>query len=458
MAVGLICLGAGLALAASARAAAPGQSLGRKYTSVERIAPERLRAAREDVERLGGLRQELPPLPGLTDVKAIFHAHAEDSRHTGGTLPEILADARRAGVRAIFLSDHFRPPRDFMAGWRGLRDGVLFVPGSETHGFLIHPEASVMEKMDSPPEALIPAIAAGDGLIFLCHYEDHPPEVSTEGLTGMEIYNRHADAKDDQGLLIAVAGMMTDPPRAAELARAVELFPDEVLAAQLDYPADYLRKWDTDTQRRPLTGVAANDCHHNQVFIIKMVDERTVRLGTIVDDDDAMRVISADDRPGILEMTRGRQPGDILLRLDFDPYYRSFYNVSTHILAEELTEPALRRAVKAGRVYVSHDWMADPTGFRYLAVRQSGGPEARLQHWAGFMGEELPLGEHLRLIAEFPLTCKARLIRNGEVLLERVENRLEYAPENPGVYRVEGWLTIDGEERPWIYSNPIYLR
>ena len=30
--------------------------------------------------------------------------------------------------------------------------------------------------------------------------------------------------------------------------------------------------------------------------------------------------------------------------------------------------------------------------------------------------------------------------------------------DGPGVYRVEGWLTIDTEERVWIYSNPIYLR
>ena len=28
----------------------------------------------------------------------------------------------------------------------------------------------------------------------------------------------------------------------------------------------------------------------------------------------------------------------------------------------------------------------------------------------------------------------------------------------PGVYRVEGWLTLGGEDRGWIYSNPIYVR
>ena len=55
----------------------------------------------------------------------------------------MLEDAKRARVQIIFLSDHFRPPRDFMDSWRGLHEGVLFVPGSETHGFLVHPEASM---------------------------------------------------------------------------------------------------------------------------------------------------------------------------------------------------------------------------------------------------------------------------------------------------------------------------
>ena len=31
-------------------------------------------------------------------------------------------------------------------------------------------------------------------------------------------------------------------------------------------------------------------------------------------------------------------------------------------------------------------------------------------------------------------------------------------PKGQGVYRVEGWLTVDTEERPWIYANPIYVR
>ena len=70
----------------------------RKYSSLERMKTAHLQAAHADAVRLQQQRQTLPPLPGLHDYKAILHAHAEDSAHTGGTRPEMVADAKRAGV------------------------------------------------------------------------------------------------------------------------------------------------------------------------------------------------------------------------------------------------------------------------------------------------------------------------------------------------------------------------
>src|SRR4029434_10757136 len=35
---------------------------------------------------------------------------------------------------------------------------------------------------------------------------------------------------------------------------------------------------------------------------------------------------------------------------------------------------------------------------------------------------------------------------------------LVYKAEQPGAYRLEAWLEVDGEDRPWIYSNPVYLQ
>src|SRR5205085_12638381 len=148
----------------------------------------------ETADRLTQSRKTLPTLRDLHDYKAIAHAHAEDPAHTGGTRPEMLADAKKAGVQVIMLTDHLRPPRDFMDSWRGLHDGVLFIPGSEAKGFLVYPANSIMDRIEEPTPKLISAVTANHGLIFLSHVEerkDHP----MDGLTGMEIYNRHFDAK-----------------------------------------------------------------------------------------------------------------------------------------------------------------------------------------------------------------------------------------------------------------------
>src|SRR6266540_1607396 len=145
----------------------------RKYSSVERMKTAHLKAAHEDVLRLEKKRQTLPSLPGLHDYKAVLHAHAEDSTHTGGTRPEMLADAKKAGVQVIMLTDHLRPPRDFMQeSWRGLHEGVLFIPGSEARGFLVYPMNSIMDRMDQPRPEFIASVTVSNGLIFLSHAEE----------------------------------------------------------------------------------------------------------------------------------------------------------------------------------------------------------------------------------------------------------------------------------------------
>jgi hypothetical protein len=288
-------------------------------------------------------------------------------------------------------------------------------------------------------------------MIFLSHIEERKDH-AVDGLTGLEIYNRHWDAKQDRVSLLALAMMLTDPKQLADLEKALKLYPDEVLAFQCDYPSLYLDKWDEGTKRKRLTGVAANDCHHNQVFLVKMVDADTVLLGTNVDADDKMRKLTAALRPGIREMTRGRKPGDVLARLDFDPYYRSFRNSSTHVLAPKLDEAAIRTALKAGHAYVAHDWMGDATGLRFDATDAAG---AR----AALMGDEVKRADGLKLTATLPLPAYLRLLRGGrEVAKSEGKAEFEFAVQEPGVYRLEAWLQLDGEWRPWIFTNPIYVK
>ena len=440
----------GLILATPAMAA-EGETPQPRYSPTQRMEPARLKAAHEDVIRINQARRSLPPLPGLNDYRAILHAHAEDSAHTGGTRPEMLADARRAGVHAILLTDHHRPPKDFITDtWRGLHDGVLFLPGSEDRGFLIYPTRSIMDRMKEPTPAFVEAVRANGGLIFLSHIEERPDH-PMQGLDGMEISNRHADAKVDKAGIRALMLRLTDPAGLAELEQSLRLYPDELFASQGRYPAEYLAKWDAETRTRHLTGVAANDCHHNQVLLVKMVDSDTVRIGTNVDADDKMQAVSATLRPGIRALTEGHKPGDVLARLDIDPYHRSFRNMSTHILSPDLTESAIRTALRSGHAYVSHDWICDPTGSRFELLSATNQPLA-------IMGDERLFAPNEKLLARFPVACHIRLLSDGRPIAERSSDRLEHAVTTPGVYRVEAWLEVDSEERPWFYSNPIYLR
>src|SRR5205085_1843901 len=176
----------------------------RKYTNLERLAPDRLAAVHADVRKLQARRVRIPPLPGLNDYRCILHAHAEDSAHTGGTLPEMLADAKKAGVHAILLTDHYRPPTDFIDGrWRGMKEGVLFIPGSEVRGFLVYPMKSIMGRMELQTADFVNTVNEGEGLIFLSHIEERKDH-SLDGLTGLEIDNRHYDAKRDKLSLLTL--------------------------------------------------------------------------------------------------------------------------------------------------------------------------------------------------------------------------------------------------------------
>lgn len=441
----IVCLFSGV----SVSAAEPPK---RKYTNLQRLEPAHLKAVHEDVEKLKAKREKILTRAGLNDYRCILHAHAEDSTHTGGTLNEMLADAKKAGVNAILLSDHFRPPRDFIDGrWRGLKEGVLFIPGSEVRGFLVYPMKSILQRMELKTPEFIETVTDGDGMIFLSHIEErraHP----VDGLTGLEIYNRHWDAKQDKLSLLALGLALTDPKQAAELEKSVKQFPDEVFAFQSEYPKVYIEKWDEGTKKRRLTGVAANDCHHNTVLTVKMVDADTVLVGTNVDPDDKMQKISASLRPGIRELTKGRKPGDILVRIDTDPYAVSFRNSSTHVLAPKLDETAIRSALKAGHAYASHDWMCDPTGFSFDAMDQNGKE-------LGVMGDEVKRVEGLRLFFWLPVPAHIRLLRNGEEVRKlNDQSSFTFRVEEPGAYRLEAWLELDGELRPWIYSNPIHIK
>lgn len=421
---------------------------GRKYTMTERLRPERLRAVHEARRRLATQRKAVRLRTGLRDFKAILHAHAEDAQHTGGTRPELLRAAQATGISIVMLTDHVRPHRDFIAdSWRGWRDGVLFIPGAEAEGFLVYPSRSIKGRQWQSRDDYIRLIKEGGGDIFLSHIEERP-DWPTDQLDGMEIYNLHADFKGDQ---FEFAGWLSqtvaDPDRLAAFQKLLAEYPQEIFGASQDYLTDYIAKWDRDSQTHRVTGVAANDCHHNQVITVKVADATTLELWLTGDKKPSLKVTAAQ-APRLPELTSHRQPGEVIATLDLDPYERSLSYVSTHILTRQLSESSVRQALREGHAYVAHDWLCEATGFAFVAALPGQKPFA-------VMGDECRFRPGAALSLAAPAEGVIRLFRNGVKIAETKGRAMQQAINEPGTYRAEVWLEVDDELRPWIYASPI---
>ncbi len=428
--------------------------LGRKYSTIERMNLERLGAVNADKLKIQQGPHAVKLQTGLGEYKAILHAHAEDSAHTGGTRPELLAAAKRVGVKIIMLTDHVRPPKDFINdSWRGMRDGVLFIPGAESEGFLIYPQRSIIaahiNKSFKSREEYVGLVKATDGKdrgdIFLSHVEEKG-DWDTSQLDGLEIYNIHSDLLDETEFVRWLQGAFVNPDRLKQFEQALAEFPDEAFGALQDYLPTVIAKWDHDLPSHHLTGVAANDCHHNQVFTVKSVAEDAIEVTAF---PDPPRKITTKQAPRIAELLKDRKPGDVISKLDFDPYERSLTFVATHILLKELNEVSVRQALRQGHAFVAHDWLCDSTGFAFIAERNG--------KRVGVMGDEVKLEPGMKLRLAVPASGTIKLFRDGKVVQEASADKLDFAMKEAGIYRAEVWLTLDGEQRPWIYSNPIYV-
>jgi hypothetical protein len=421
---------------------------GRKYTTIERLQPERLRAVSEDRLRYKRARHSVLLATGYNDFRGVMHAHVDDSTHTGGTRREMLVAAKSAGVQIVMLTDHVRPPREFVnADSRGMFEGVLFMPGAESEGFIVFPLRSMLnayvdKKFDTREEYIKVAKGAG-GLLFLSHVEDKINWPLGE-IEGMEIYNHHTDFEDEDEFIKWLRVSFSDPDRLNQLEKALAEYPMEVFGASQDYLDQIIARWDRDLLLQRATGVAANDCHHNQVITIKAAPPDGITINAI---GEPARKITVEQAPRIAEMMKNRPTGDVIAKLDFDPYERSLRYITTHFLMRDLNENSVRQTLRQSHVYVAHDWLCDPTGFAFIV--EAG------DRLAGVMGDEVRVGKGMKLRLEAPVAGLIKLFLNGRVINESRSDRLSFAINEPGIYRAEVWLEVDGEMRPWIYANPI---
>ena len=410
---------------------------------IERLRPEKLRAVHEAIETLKTQRRQVTLSNTFEDVRTLVHVHSAFSHDSRGRIEEIVAAAHEAGVRVIMFSEHPGSGFDyFLDGHRSFKDGVLLIPGAETSGFLAFPRQSIQNLKTDSPQDFANLVRSTGGQVFLCHLEERM-DWDVANINGTEIYNTHADVKDE----IRFLASLRSPLVMISLQRMVKQYPQEVFGALLDYPAEYLERYDQLCQRGPHTGVAGNDSHHNQGYRAKIVDNGNVLVEDVL--GTRIAVLDPELLPPLKLLIAGKKPGDLIFELDLDPYVRSFRHVSTHLLLPEINEDEVRQALANGRAYVAFDWLADPTGFVYRADRRS-------ESWP--IGSEVTLANDLYLRAEAPLDGRFKLFRDGQISLEQIGPGFEFLVDKPGIYRVEVWLNVDGEDRPWILTNSIYVR
>ncbi len=229
---------------------------------------------------------------------------------------------------------------------------------------------------------------------------------------GIEIYNLYTDTKNSSYALLFFDGLWSYRSHADLLFRNI-----------YDRPGVNLKRWDElMVGGQKVAAVGGNDSHAN------------------------------------VGLDFGDLTGDTFFQIKLDPYERTFRTVRNHILLERgqaLDATTLLDALRRGRSYLAFDIFADSTGFRFNA-------ESNVEQRT--MGDEitLPVDGALRLKITTPVKSRIVIFRDGRIVQEEIEaTNKEFVVNEKGAYRVEVYLnqlrTFIGD-KPWIISNPIYVR
>jgi hypothetical protein len=228
---------------------------------------------------------------------------------------------------------------------------------------------------------------------------------------GMEVYNLYTNTKKINYFITFFDGLWS-----------YWSYPDLMFARFYERPNDDLKRWDEliAKKNQRVVAIAGADAHANVGFHI------------------------------------GDLTGKELIGLRLDPYERTFQIVRNHVLIEKerpLTSETLLGALASGHSYIAFDLFGDSTGFTFTAENN----QARK-----IMGDELELLDGVRLTITTPVKARVLLFKDGQVIRdEDGTSKKEFPVTERGVYRVEVYLTQLGslvKDKPWIISNPIYIK
>jgi hypothetical protein len=415
------------------------------------IKEENLKNIREEIRKLNQgkifLKEKFP----YKDIKCIFHCHSNLSHDSPGTIEDILKGAKENNVKAIFMSEHPSEKINiFTDGLKGNIEGVIFFAGGETKGFLVYPKAGFDQPEEKDLQKYVDEVIKNCGIIFMCH-PDEERDWNLKNLTGMEIYNIHADLRDEEGLTnILMKKIIKGITQDFKELEIMEKYKQELYFLIFDEPEKFLKIFDKQCQKGKFVGIAGNDTHYNVGIVIKKIDDEKVEITDVLGENKYIVLPIQSLVEPIQTKARNSKISDKIFEIRLDPYNVSFKYVSTHIFVKEINEENILDSVRKGNCYVSFDWILPPEGFLfYLEDGEKKYP----------MGTEIKFKKGMKLKIFAPSNNSIiKLIKDGEKLKEEKNFSLEYQLKEKGIYRVEIHLPFLKKEIPWIYSNPIYVR
>ncbi|MFN3653611.1 MAG: PHP domain-containing protein [Armatimonadota bacterium] len=396
------------------------------------------------VPRAAGQAQNAP---AYHVYRGAIHIHTEYSDGSG-TFPEVVEAARASGLDYIIASDHntLQPVKD---GHQRYWDDLLVLIGTEISTDAGHvlgldlPESFPFETRD--PQQAIDRVRAAGGFSVIAHPMSPRwlwRDWSVRGYTGIEIINLSSLVDDD--LMNAQEGLRIQQrsvQRLLRLARRYTTDPDGVMKTITNNDVEPERgKWSELLGRgRQMISTGAVDAH--------------------------------------ARVPLGRQV------LKVPTYQEAFESVSTYAVTTEPLSRSFERdrrlvysAYRNGRIFAAYPRVAPAAGFRFTAT--SGGRTAT-------MGQPLRLAQRAVLRVEAPdhASPVIRLLRDAAEVKTAEGQTLEWTATQPGAYRVEVYA-VEGsggntlldrvrrrprsltdlfrsrpqELRPWIFSNPVYVR
>jgi len=330
-----------------------------------------------------------------------------------GTVSEIIQAASKIGLDFIILNDH-----DFMADSlhldaEGFHSGVLTLVGLEigrlSHHYLAYDLKEMAMAGDSSPQEVIDRVNKQGGFGFLAHpfekgmaFHDKSTayiwkDLTVTGFTGIEIWNFSSRWKERVRTVLHGLFFL--------------LFKSWLLRGPSSKTLSF---WDKLCQQRRVVAIGGSDSH-GALF----------KWG----------------------------------KLRFRPLTYDFLlnTINVHILLDRKlpkdfsrARAKVYRAMRDGRLFIAHERLAPATGFRFNYISEY---DIRLT-----MGEEGQF-EPGQIHVETPKHGEIRLMKDGILEKRWYGRKASFHVAEKGVYRVEISLyTFPFGWRPWIYSNPIYLR